>query len=694
MTFNDLTEYKNIRFPKNCNGIIDVTKPPYNLDNTGKEDCTETLRKILDEMLYKEIIEVENTKQHLLSIPEPNCRVAFENVKIDGVIDGIVYPEEEPQVPALYFPDGIYLVSDTISYTLENLQNYRPTQAIGGYEMNRRIVMIGQSRNNTIIKLKDHCKGFEFGNRRPVVSYMQGERSNISWCNYFENMTIDVGIGNPGAIGLVFFGNNAGAVRNVTIRSSDPEHRGAVGISLTHEINSGSCMRNIEIDGFDIGVEVTPTRNYFSFSDLILKNQRKYGIYIEQSVVSFHNIKYIGDTIPVFSTGALANVVITDAEITSPNGSIYPAVRIDLGCIFLRNVRTSGFRCAYSMYWDEITAPDGYVEEFSTHGTFSPFDGNEAKSINIACRPFPDEKDIWDVDNDWICVNDFGAIGDGITDDTDAIQKAMDSSCGAVWFQPGVYMLTRTVTIPKEVHHVHFMNCELAIPPERATNDGDAVFSVVGESQKPLLLEKLAARDHLYGTIRLIRHDSTRTLYLRDIHVQNCPCYFNTVPGAEVYMENVACTTATKDYRHQPAFHFIGQTAYAQNLNPERSMHEIINDGGSLWLMGFKTEGEGPLCQTINGGRSDILGGVICIGTNGLRPIIYNEESDVSATFATNGYAPSHIFPIAVEEIRNGVRKVILHNTLPIRFEYFYRMPLYVGRGSKTRKTFNDFDLY
>ena len=41
----------NYRFPTDCAAIIDVTKPPYNIDNTGKTDCTETLCKIIDDVL-------------------------------------------------------------------------------------------------------------------------------------------------------------------------------------------------------------------------------------------------------------------------------------------------------------------------------------------------------------------------------------------------------------------------------------------------------------------------------------------------------------------------------------------------------------------------------------------------------------------------------------------------------------------
>ena len=44
-------------------------------------------------------------------------------------------------------------------------------------------------------------------------------------------------------------------------------------------------------------------------------------------------------------------------------------------------------------------------------------------------------------------VRDFGALGDGRTDDTAAIQKAVDSGIGAIAFPKGSYRLTKTVTI-------------------------------------------------------------------------------------------------------------------------------------------------------------------------------------------------------------------------------------------------------
>ncbi|MDQ3625207.1 MAG: glycoside hydrolase family 55 protein, partial [Verrucomicrobiota bacterium] len=41
----------------------------------------------------------------------------------------------------------------------------------------------------------------------------------------------------------------------------------------------------------------------------------------------------------------------------------------------------------------------------------------------------------------------FGAVGDGVADDTAAIQKAVNAGAGAVRFTKGVYRLTRTVAI-------------------------------------------------------------------------------------------------------------------------------------------------------------------------------------------------------------------------------------------------------
>ena len=52
----------------------------------------------------------------------------------------------------------------------------------------------------------------------------------------------------------------------------------------------------------------------------------------------------------------------------------------------------------------------------------------------------------------YVSVKDFGAVGDGVADDTAAIQAALNASVGGdVWFPAGIYKVTATLTIPPRV---------------------------------------------------------------------------------------------------------------------------------------------------------------------------------------------------------------------------------------------------
>jgi len=680
---NQLKEYENVTYPANCRAVIDVTKPPLSLDNTGHKDCSKKLCDFLDSMLMLQLKGMEDTKKKLLEDPNDTCVFAVECCKVNGALSYIPFPEEEPQVPVLYFPNGTYLLDDTVSYSIETLQNYSPRQTLRGYELNRQIMFMGQSRNGTVLKLRDNAHGFEYGNRRNVISLMQGERSNVAWSNYIENLTIDVGAGNPGAVGLTFFGNNSGAVRNVTIRSSDPEGRGAVGLAITHEIASGCCIRNIEVEGFDIGILVTPTRNYIAIDNMVLKGQHRYGIMVEQSVLSLHHLSYTGNMPALFVTGGLAHVVLTDASCISPEPSIYPAIRLDLGCTYLRNIKTQGFAKSYNMCWGEKCGEDGFIDEFSTDGVYCPFQDEDTSAPAITYERFPDNGQTWDNPEDWHCVEDFGAVGDTVTDDTEAIQRAMNAG-GTVWFQPGRYLLSRTIVIPETVTHIHFMNCDFAIPDDRRTDSSDAIFSVMGDKDAaPLLMEKCSGRHHMIGRIRFIRHDGSRTLHLRDIHIQCNPLYFNTVEGGKVFMEDAVCTTAIPEYGDTPCFTFHGQTVFGHNMNPERAQTQIVVDGGSLWLLGFKAEGAGGFLHAKNGAQCDILGGTVNIGCNNEFPILRIENSDICASLATNGYGTRQYFPLATVEQRARKFRSLQQAEMPKRFGKFYHIPLYVSRGSE-----------
>ena len=75
-----------------------------------------------------------------------------------------------------------------------------------------------------------------------MISFTRGNTSNVSMQNTFENFTILVGGGNPGAVGLEFFANNTGAIRNVTIRSLDLDRSGHAGLNLRWIFRAGERM--------------------------------------------------------------------------------------------------------------------------------------------------------------------------------------------------------------------------------------------------------------------------------------------------------------------------------------------------------------------------------------------------------------------------------------------------------------------
>ena len=70
----------------------------------------------------------------------------------------------------------------------------------------------GQNRERSIIRLKDAT--FTDPAEPQAIMWCGGFGSADWFHNYVENLTFDVGRGNPGATALQFYSNNSGAVRD------------------------------------------------------------------------------------------------------------------------------------------------------------------------------------------------------------------------------------------------------------------------------------------------------------------------------------------------------------------------------------------------------------------------------------------------------------------------------------------------
>ncbi len=170
------------------------------------------------------------------------------------------YVKELPYLTRIiYFPAGIYRVSDTILRK----------DADGAFQPD--LILIGEDRATTTIKLTNGAAGFDDPTHPKAVvftssglrfmknptdggrDYVSRGEGNEAFGNTVENLTIDVGNGNPGAIGIDFLANNVGAVRNVTITAPG---RAAVGLSMARRWPGPALIDNVMIAGFDIGIDV------------------------------------------------------------------------------------------------------------------------------------------------------------------------------------------------------------------------------------------------------------------------------------------------------------------------------------------------------------------------------------------------------------------------------------------------------
>jgi hypothetical protein len=147
-----------------------------------------------------------------------------------------------------------------------------------------------------------------------------------------------------------------------------------------------------------------------------------------------------------------------------------------------------------------------------------------------------------------------------------------------------------------------------------------------------------------------------------------------------VFFDNVATTTGARPGEHghgRCAVSLIGQKAWARQLNPERGEPEILNDGSDLVVMGYKSEGKGVVVHTINGGRSEIIGGVVNVG-NTADTAFLAEDSELRLSTATHGWRAPAYFRTAIRHTRDGKTILLKAEDLPSRKFKKERGPQYM----------------
>lgn len=558
-----------MRYPKECKNVIDVTKAPYYADNTGKNDCTQILIRALDDVLKDFSVEYEKTKKKLYEMSDGlkhNVHIGLESGRVINGSLTATFPEYIPEARILYFPAGIYRVSDTVTYSLDDLKAKQWETFT--CEMCRNIHFLGEDKETTIIRLDDHAAGFDTV-LKPVISfntaskpYDEHETTNCAMSNTIKDMTIDCGKGNDKAIGVYYISSNLGRMENVDIKAES----GKCGIYF--DVGSEGIFRNIRISGFDYGFESGYT------SPVILEN-------VDVSGNRIAGIRPLNATMITksFNAGSLPTLELPEAS--------------------------------YGRYYlyDEAAVVTGSLKGNCV---------NRSKADSLLKAKSMPKKPYESYDEDYVIVDDFGAVGDGVTDSTRAIQAAMDSGKPIVLFGKGQYYISQPIKIPKTVKIVDFMYGNLAVGIEIITGEYECVFDICEDSEDTLFVENLFTHEQMYGYSRAFGHTARRDVVFADIYLPFNAMYYNTVGGSTVYIDNCFMTSGSYaqsgwlKYGCKPVFsrvlpyEFHDQTVYANNLNIERGEIELLNDHSEIYIDGYKLEGPGCTLKSINGGKTQI----------------------------------------------------------------------------------------
>ena len=350
----------------------------------------------------------------------------------------------------------------------------------------------------------------------------------------------------------------------------------------------------------------------------------------------------------------------------------------------MRNLTTENFGDSVINRYETVYAGDGTYEEYnSTDRIYSLFPKKKTYvGLPIERQPVYE----WNGDESIVAeVDAYGALGDGVTDSTAAIQAALSSGKEYIIFGEGRYLVSSELHIPASVKAMNFMYCDFAITPAFAEEKEKGMFVIDEDSSDPLYMDDGFVFEKFYGYLRFIRHSAKRDLYVSDLHVQTGAVYFNTVGGSRVMMNNVASTMGVfggKGYGSVPCFRFSdGQKVWIRQFNPERSADNVLVERNcDFWIFGFKTEGPAGKAYNIRGGsRAEIFCGHAIIATDDGTPCIENDESSVFAFFRTGGCGPHHQFLVAVNEIQHGHKRVLFSYDMPKCGAEYYFIPGYVG---------------
>jgi len=473
----------------------------------------------------------------------------------------------------IYLPNGTYLVSNTLRWP--------PSSAsVSCGTCWKRTVMMGQCRDGVVIKLKNNCSGYQGATdamRKGVI--WTGIEPAQRFRNGVRNLTIDVGTGNQGAAGLQLNTSNQGYSERIKIISEDGLGHSGLDLAYAGEIGPGYA-NDIFIDGFKYGFFSNPY-NSFTLENITVQHQTIYGVYSYDRTLSIRNLTS-HNSVTAVKNGTNGNLSVING--TFDGGTAVPAISSS-GSLYVRNITTLGYSMAIDNTGGNNSDVVGAnVTEFCSYNISSLFTSPQTM-LNLPAGDMP--AIAWGDTTTWVSPLAYGAIADGSTDNTQAIQDAIDNTNGktTVYFPAGkTFVINGTLYIRGAVRTL--IGCSA-----RITGSGKIVFQ---NGAEPVVV--MHDFDATYSGLTL-SFEATRTLRLSS----NIGLTINSSNTGNLYLTDVSPGLVR--------FNQPGQKIWIRQFNPENGDSvNIVNNGATLWLLGLKTERGHTKLLTKNGGQSEIIG--------------------------------------------------------------------------------------
>lgn len=504
---------------------------------------------------------------------------------------------EHDQMRMIYIPDGTYLLSDTLQWS-------------------RRRALIGQSREGVILKLVDEAEGFgDASSPRPFLHaavpgsyYGNDSQTNAAFANYIQNLSVNTGSGNSGVIAIRWTTHNYGMIENVFIRSGDG--RGVMGLDMTQTEFGPGMVLDLTIEGYDTGI-ATPAHVSNAVLDTItLRNQREVGI-DNRHCTAIHKLRSDNRVPAIRHRGG--HLVLIDAKL---GGGADDQVAIEAeGDYYLRNVEAEGYQAALNH--EGQIKKGGKIDEYLSGESYTLGDSPES-SLNLPVQSPPA---IY-VEP----VEDWRVMEAGEGDDTVALQKTMDSGYGTIFLKSGTYEVSDTIRVPSTVKRILFANGAqlkgnrenfgiggLTEPSVEGYGGGKPFLRLVGQTDQSITIERarVGAWPHRVHQIEIATPRPVLLRYGVGGHPGGEIRTAEGSAGGSLFLIETSTDLRIKgDYQA-----FLWQ--YNPENNPFRIEHSdfmmqrtyIVNEGGRVWVLGYKTESPAIHAITSDGGKTEVLGG-------------------------------------------------------------------------------------